>query len=83
MSIACLVCLGWGPSIGLTRVRVSRSVTLTVERDGRLDVVMDKIDQLEQETPTSNSRKMIDDFRFRGSSTCRHMDVHHSDGGAI
>ena len=42
-----------------------------VERHGGLNVVMEKIDQLEQETPASNGRGMIDDFRLRGSSRWR------------
>ncbi len=47
----------------------------TVERHDGLNVVMEKIDQWEQENPTSNGREMIDDFRLRGSRTCRGMDA--------
>ena len=43
----------------------------TVERHGGLNVVMEKINQLEQETPASNGAGMIDDFRLRGSRTWR------------
>ena len=43
----------------------------TVECHAGLDVVMEKIVQREQETPTSNGRDMIDDFRLRGSRTWR------------
>lgn len=43
----------------------------TVERHGGLNVVLEKIDQLEQETPASNGAGTIDDFRLRGSSTWR------------
>ena len=43
----------------------------TVESHGSLDAVMEKIDQSGQETPASNRRGMIDDFRLRGSSTWR------------
>ena len=43
----------------------------TVERHGGLNVAMEKIDQLEQETPASNGAGMIDDFRLRGSRTWR------------
>ena len=53
----------------------------TVERHGGLDVVMEKIVQREQENPVSNGREMIDDFRLRGSSRCRQMGRHLSDGG--
>ena len=53
----------------------------TVERHDGLDVVMEKIDQWEQETPASNGRRMIDDFRLRGSRRCRHMGVPLSGGG--
>ena len=45
----------------------------TVERHDGLGVVMENIDQWEQENPASNGRRMIDDFRFRGSRTCRRM----------
>ena len=37
----------------------------TVERHGGLNVVVEKIDQLEQETPASNGTGMIDNFRHR------------------
>ncbi len=47
----------------------------TVERHGGLGVVMEKIDHWEQESPASNGRDMIDDFRLRGSRTCRGMDA--------
>ena len=53
----------------------------TVERHGGLDVVMEKIDQREQETPTSNEREMIDVFRLWGSRTWRQMAFHPFDGG--
>ena len=36
---------------------------------------MEKIVQWEQETPASNGRKMINDFRLRGSRMCRGMDA--------
>ena len=39
-----------------------------VERHGDFNVVAEKIDQLEQETPGSNGAGMVDDFRLRGSS---------------
>ena len=42
-----------------------------VERYGGLNVVMEKIDQMEQETPASNGAGMIDNFRLRGSRTWR------------
>ena len=45
----------------------------TVEGHAGLDPVMEKIDQREQETPATNGRPMIDDFRFRGSRTWRRM----------
>ena len=38
----------------------------TVERHCDLDAVVDRFDQLEQESPASNGRGMIDDFRLRG-----------------
>ena len=53
----------------------------TVERHGGLDVVMEKTVHWEQETPTSNGREMIDDFRLRGSRTWRHMGGHLSKEG--
>ena len=42
---------------------------------------MATIVQWEQENPASNGREMIDDFRLRGSRTCRRMGVPLSDGG--
>ena len=53
----------------------------TVERHGGLDVVMEKIAQWEQETPATNGRRMIDDFRLWGSRPCRHMGGHLTNGG--
>ena len=47
----------------------------TVERHDGLSVVMEKIVQRDQENPPSNGREMIDDFRLRGSRTCRGMDA--------
>ena len=38
----------------------------TVERHGGFDVVMEKIVQWEQESPASNGREIIDDFRLSG-----------------
>ena len=43
----------------------------TAERHGGLNVVMEKIDQLGQETPACNGRALIDDFRPWGSRTWR------------
>ncbi len=53
----------------------------TIERHAGRDVVMEKIVQREQETPTSNGREMIDDFRLWGSRRCRQMGRHLLDGG--
>ena len=53
----------------------------TVERHAGLDPVMEKIVQREQETPTSNGREMIDDFRLWGSRPRRHMGGHLTNGG--
>ena len=53
----------------------------TIERHAGLDVVMEKTVQWEQETPTSNGRGMIDDFRLRGSRTWRQRGVLLSNGG--
>ncbi len=53
----------------------------TVERHGGLDVVMEKIVQWEQETPATNGRRMIDDFRLRGSRTCRRRGGPLTKGG--
>ena len=43
----------------------------TVERHGGLNVVMEKINRLEQESPPSNGRGLIDDFCLWGSRTWR------------
>ena len=53
----------------------------TVERQGALNVAIKKIVQGEQESPASNGRDMIDDFRLRGSRTWRRMGVTLSEGG--
>ena len=53
----------------------------TIECHGGLDVIKEKIDQCEQDNPGLNERGMIDDFRLRGSSRCRQMGRHLSDGG--
>ena len=53
----------------------------TVERHGGLNVVMEKIVQREPENPASNGREMIDDFRLRGSRTCRRRGGHLTNGG--
>ena len=45
----------------------------TVERYGGLNAALKKINQLAQESPVSNGRGMIDDFRLWGSSRCRRM----------
>jgi hypothetical protein len=47
----------------------------TVERLGGLNVFMEKINQLEQETPASNGAGIIDDFRLRGARTWRTRSV--------
>ena len=53
----------------------------TVERHGGLDVVMEKIVQWEQENPATNGRRMIDDFRLRGSRTWRRRGGPLTKGG--
>ena len=53
----------------------------TVERHAGLDVVMEKIDQWELENPATNGRRMIDDFRLRGSRTCRRRGGPLTKGG--
>ena len=55
--------------------------SVTVERHGGFDVVMEKIVPWEQENPVSNGRDMIDDFRLWGSLRCRQMGVLLSDQG--
>ena len=45
----------------------------TVERHDGLEGALKKINQLAQESPVSNGRGMIDDFRLWGSSRCRRM----------
>ena len=48
----------------------------TAEGHGGFDVVLEKVVQWEQETPASNGRERIDDFRLRGSRTWRRRGVH-------
>ena len=53
----------------------------TVERHGGLNVAIKKILEWEEESPASNEREMIEDFRLRGSRPCRHMGGHLTNGG--
>ena len=53
----------------------------TVERHGGFDAAVRKVLQSEQETGSIDDRGMIDDFRLWGSSRCRQMGRHLSDGG--
>ena len=53
----------------------------TVERHGGLDSMVDKIDLADEETAASAGAGMIDNFRLRGSRTCRHMGGHLTNGG--
>ena len=48
----------------------------TVEGHGGFDAVMEKVVQGEQETPASNGRERIDDFRLAGSRTWRRRGGH-------
>ena len=55
----------------------------TLEPYGGLDAAMRKIHQFEQQHPNFNGPGMIDDFRLWGSSRCRQMGRHLSDGGGV
>ena len=69
------------PQAAFLRQAIADAAWDTVERHDDVDVDMEKIDQWEQENPTSNGREMIDDFRLRGSRTCRRRGRHLFDGG--
>ena len=60
----------------MLRQALTRTDGDTVEGHGGLDAVMEKVVQGEQETPDSNSRERIDDFRLRGSRTWRRRGGH-------
>ena len=47
----------------------------TVERHGGLDAVVDKIDQVEEETAAKAGAGWIDDFRLWGSRRCRRINA--------
>ena len=70
-----------GRELLILRWAVSSADRETVERHGGLDVVMEKIDQWEQEDPLSDGLEMIDDFRLRGSRTCRRRGGPLTKGG--
>ena len=53
----------------------------TVERHGGCHAAVNKILQWDQESPASNGREMIDDFRLWGSRRCRRMGGHLTTGG--
>ncbi len=58
------------------RQALTRTDWGTVERHSGLDVVMEKVVQWEQETPASDGRERIDDFRLAGSRTWRRRGGH-------
>ena len=68
------------PRAAFLRPAISDSEWDTVERHGGLNVVMEKIAQLEQETPASTEAGMLDHFRLWGSRRCRQMGVTLLDG---
>ena len=53
----------------------------TPERHGGFNAIVRKVLQWDQENPVPKGREMIDEFRLRGSRTCRRMGVPLSDGG--
>ena len=63
------------------RQAITRTDRDTVEGHGGFDVVMEEVVQWERETPASDGRKRIDDFRLAGSRTWRRRGVHLSEGG--
>ena len=75
-----LVCQGPGNGSLPGKARGFRGQD-TVERHGGFSAAVKKVLQWKQENPASNDREMIDDFRLRGSRTCRRMGVTLSDGG--
>ena len=53
----------------------------TLERHGGFDAAVNKVLQSEQDTASSDDQGMIDAFHLWGSSRCRQMGRHLSDGG--
>ena len=69
-----------GPVAAKTEAAVVRQAIAEADRDtvepqGGLDVVVDKIDQLKPETVVSSVQEMMDDFRLWGAYRCRRMDA--------
>ena len=54
----------------------------TVERYGGLNAALKKMNQLARESPLSNGRGMIDDFRLWGSRRCRRGGVRLTNAGS-
>ena len=63
------------------RQAVTRTDWDRVEGHGGFDVVMEEVVQWEQETPASDGRERIDDFRLAGSRTWRRRGGHLTIGG--
>ena len=78
-----LVCQGVRKSSLPGKSRGFRVQEGTAERHANLDVVTEKIVQREKESPASDGRKKIDDFRLRGSRLCRRMGGHLTKGGRL
>ena len=72
---------GSGRDISALRQAMADADPDTVEGDGGFDVVMEKVDQWEQETPASDARERIDDFRLAGSRTWRRRGGHLTNRG--
>ena len=53
----------------------------TLERHGGIGAAIERVLQVEEQSASTNGPGMIDDFRLWGSSRCRQMSVHVSDGG--
>ena len=65
---------------GATESDGSGSDWNAVERHSSLGAVVDKIDQAEEETPSSTGAGWIDNFCLRGSRTWRRMGGHLTNG---
>ena len=63
------------------RQAIAEADWYTVEGHGGFDVVMEKVVQWEQETPASDGRERIDDFRLAGSRTWRRRVATLQTGG--
>ena len=69
------------PEAAVLRQAIADTHGETLERHGGIDAAIKRVLQVEEQSASTNDPGMIDDFRLWGSSRCRQMGRHLSDGG--